>query len=1063
MNNDRRLIEAAFPLKQASLDSVHEKNVRHGHISTLHIWPARRPLAACRAALIATLLPDPGTPEERKRLVEKIGGTVVTKIERKKIAGKTVEVEREETVGGVLHWGRESNPDMDWFREQIRKTYNGRAPRVLDPFAGGGAIPLEAMRLGCDVTAMDINPVAWFILRCTLEYPQKLAGQKRPLPNFVLKDGEFMEAFFKAQGLKGALLRTQLERVGLERSKEPMLTGFDPGDPLLQADLAWHVRAWGRWVVREARRTLGKYYPTYADFEPVAPCSDTFEKREMRLVPVKDDGTADVEALNAEFSEEYLGDKKRPRWIAKPTVAYLWARTITCKNCRASIPLLKTRWLARRGKKRTLLTLTPLADGRSGVAFAVEKNVAEASGNTARRREHDKRISAGTFTSSGPQCPCCSAITPLEDYQYQGTSSGLGRVLVACVVETAHGKDYRLPTPAEIAISESVSELLKTLGRVLPYGLPCEPISAQRPSPNARGMSGLTRYGINTHDKLYSPRQFACLGQFIATSRSARNRAISFGYDDAWLEAINGFLYCAFARLADRSSTICTWRVSGEFMGSTFTRFALPMTTDFAEVAPFADSSGAYLHAVEWVAAVIDSLSPAPGSRGNALVRLCSAEDVSDDNFDVILTDPPYYDSVPYADVMDFFYVWARRYFGDAFRDEFQTLLAPREKEYIQHAGRFGGDNAAARQFYERKMSDVFASLRKRLAPEGTLVLAFAHKDPLAWEVLVSSIVRSGFVVDGSWPIQTERAARMLALNSSALSSSVWIVCKRRPESARAGWDASILEEMRRNIDKRLREFWDAGIRGPDFVWAATGPALEAYSKHPVVKKANAPGETMTVSEFLRAVRRIVVDFVVGRVLTKGQDGSGVSGLDDVTTYYLLHRNDFGLGDAAAGACILYAVSCGLSDSALTDQCDILARVGGQPLVEDEEEQNEDTGESEDVAEGTGSRLKLRPWHQRKRAGMGYDTEGRPAPLIDQVHRLMHLWKGGDQFRVDDYIEHRNLRKSALFHQILQALIELSAQGSEERALLESLSNHLAARGAMPQAELPLPAEEAQS
>ena len=134
---------------------------------------------------------------------------------RRKVAGKPVEVEREETVGGILHWGRESSPDLQAIREEIRKAYGGRAPRVLDPFAGGGAIPLEAMRLGCEVTAIDINPVAWFILKCTLEYPQKLARQKRPLPDFVLRDPEFMEAFFKAQGLKGATLRTQLERSAL--------------------------------------------------------------------------------------------------------------------------------------------------------------------------------------------------------------------------------------------------------------------------------------------------------------------------------------------------------------------------------------------------------------------------------------------------------------------------------------------------------------------------------------------------------------------------------------------------------------------------------------------------------------------------------------------------------------------------------------------------------------------------------------------------------------------------------------------------------------------------------
>lgn len=233
---DRRLIEVAFPLKQASLDSVHEKNVRHGHISTLHIWPARRPLAACRAALIATLLPDPGTPEARKALLEKIGGKVVTRVERKRNkSGKVVEKIKEETEGGVLHWGSENSPDMDWFREEIKKAYGGRAPRVLDPFAGGGAIPLEAMRLGCEATAIDINPVAWFLLKCTLEYPQKLAGQVRPLPAFALESVEFLSSYLKGKG--------KLSLKQLNQALDEIKLGITKPD---EADLAWHVRARGR-------------------------------------------------------------------------------------------------------------------------------------------------------------------------------------------------------------------------------------------------------------------------------------------------------------------------------------------------------------------------------------------------------------------------------------------------------------------------------------------------------------------------------------------------------------------------------------------------------------------------------------------------------------------------------------------------------------------------------------------------------------------------------------------------------------------------------------------------
>jgi hypothetical protein len=269
---------------------------------------------------------------------------------------------------------------------------------------------------------------------------------------------------------------------------------------------------------------------------------------------------------------------------------------------------------------------------------------------------------------------------------------------------------------------------------------------------------------------------------------------------------------------------------------------------------------------------------------------------------------------------------------------------------------------------------------------------------------------------------------------------------------------------MRQNIATRLHDFWDAGIRGPDFVWAATGPAMEAYSQYPAVKKANEPGQLMTVGEFLRHVRRMVVDFVVGRVLTKDGETSTVSGLDDITTYYLLHRNDFGFDDAPAGACILYAVSCGLSDKDLADRYDLLARTGGKEASEDEESEEGDAGK---IEEGSGSTLRLKSWQQRKRPSMGFDpaldnttahlpmfpdieaqvSQSREVPLIDQIHRLMHLWKTGDVNKVNDYLDIRGLRRNQLFHQLLQALIELAPAGSEERALMESISNHVVGRG----------------
>lgn len=346
--------------------------------------------------------------------------------------------------------------------------------------------------------------------------------------------------------------------------------------------------------------------------------------------------------------------------------------------------------------------------------------------------------------------------------------------------------------------------------------------------------------------------------------------------------------------------------------------------------------------------------------------------------YDAIVTDPPYYDAIPYSDLMDFFYVWLRRTLwglSPEFAKAFNSPLALKwdhdksDGELIDDASRFGGDKEASKRNYEEGMARAFKACNEALKADGRLVIVFAHKQPDAWETLVSAIVRTGFVVDGSWPIQTEMGARSRALSSAALSSSIWLVCKKRNQAARPGWDSTVLQQMRANIHQRLRDFWDAGIRGPDFVWAATGPALEAYSQHPVVKKADAPGEVMTVSEFLREVRRLVVDFVVGRVLSRDGDEETMSGLDDLTTYYLLHRHDFRMDEAPIGACILYATACNLSDRSLTDQHDLLARSGAgasakEELIEDVSEES-DEAEAETNA-GSGARVKLKAWNQRK-------------------------------------------------------------------------------------------------
>jgi len=984
-----RLIEIDFPLRQASIDSLHEKNIRHGHISTLHIWPARRPLAASRAAVAAALLVNPKDDKERRRLVQRLGGTLIEVAKRKRLPSGREETKIvDETVGGILHWGRETGADLEWFRRAISEAYGGRPPRVLDPFAGGGAIPLEAMRLGCEVTAGDINPVAWFLLKCTLEYQQQLAGERWPLPDFAMRSTEFMVRFFQSSG---RLTRKQLDR-NLEAVQLQLL-------PASEADIAWHFRAWAWWVLQRAAADLDRFYPVV--------------------------------------------DGQRP-------VGYLWARTARCKNCRATIPLLKTRWLMKTSSRRVLLTLE--VDPEGGIKLGVDPQVPVVGGNPAQRREHDRRVGAGTMTRSGARCPSCGGIMTMDDLRHEGRAKRLGTLMTAVAVEGPDNKVYRSPTESELLVASAAQDDLDALFEEIPFGLPDEPL----PSKDVPGVR-VPLYGFERWSELFTPRQLLALGTFVKHVRAVRSEMDAAGYPSIWVQAICGYLALAVDRLADRSSMLCrpdpTPTQSGVI--NTFSSFTLQMKWDFIEGVTISESSGGFEGSAEWIARVLDHCADFAGCPKPTIV-LQSATKQPASHFDLVVTDPPYYDAIPYADLMDFFYVWLRRTLHGLSPEvdhAFSEPLSPKwdharaDGELIDDASRFGGDRQLSKQAYEDGMERSFRVTDEMLVPDGHFVIVFAHKHPDAWEALVGAIIRAGFVVEASWPIQTEMSNRTRALSSAALSSSVWLVCRTRPLAARPGWDNRVLQEVQAALSDRLRQFWDSGIRGPDFVWAATGPALTAYSRYPVVKKANAPGETLEVHEFLATVRRFVVDFVVGRVLSNGGDSVAAEGIDKVTAYYLLHRNDFGMEDAPSGACILYAVSCGLSERDLVDQFDLLERTGGRTAVvgpEDRADGEEDSGESQD---GTGALLRLKSWSARRRKALGLSGEGPPVALIDQVHHTMHLWRAGDVGQVNTYLDDAAVRSNPLFHKVLQALIELAAAGSEERATLESISNHLDALG----------------
>jgi len=1038
MNDKTRLIEVAFPLEQASVASVHEKNVRHGHISTLHIWPARRPLAASRAALLATLLPDPGNAEDRQKLLDLIGGKVVVKmVTEQDEDGNPVSEQKRTVEGGVLAWGQENDPAIDKLRDQIREFYGGRAPKVLDPFAGGGAIPLEAMRLGCEVTASDLNPVAWFILKCTLDYPQQFAGKKWPLPEFVNDWPDFVEDFLtgKIRKRKGTDRPhfTDHKQYSLDNSPKSGNAERLEGIKFLpDADLAWQVRAWGRWVLERARQDLSVRYPIIK---------------------------------------------------GEPTVAYLWARTARDPRTAGRIPLLKTFWLCKKKGKRAALLPVPKEDG-SGVTF---KLLRDDDLSSPQRLIHENPhlqaweitqetlmdfLRTGTMNRAGVWSPCSGRpgviALRMEDLRRQGQQGLLGVQMTVVVAETTQGKrtikTYRLPADEELEAANVDIDDLERVFSDIPFGIPNEPTPIGGGSGASRAFS-LRRYGLNVWRDLFTPRQLLALATFAKHIRAAV-KALS-DQECKHAEAVGAYLSVTLDRLADRSSAICSWTIDYDQIRNTFARFALPMCWDLAECVTTAEVSGGYPGQLELIAKYIDSATATGLASCPVNVKRASA--LADNNkassLDVVITDPPYYDAIPYSDLMDFFYIWLRRTLSGAspeVDEVFAESLAPKwnrelnDGELIDDESRFDGNREASKRSYEDGMARAFKASCDKLSENGRLVIVFANKSVDAWETLVGALIRGGAVVSASWPIQTEREARARGQASAALSSSVWLVCRKRSEKTRAGWDVQVLERMReilfnprhalggRNI---LQYYFDLGIKGPDFLWAALGPALEAYSEHPFVKKTE--GGLMTVPAFLTEVRRLVLQFALGELpgfqdLQAQTQGRGESvELDAVTQYYLLHRSSFGLETTPAGACILYAQGCGKTETELKVVWNIIEQGGQSKKGRPRKDAEEDEGDEE---QSSGNEFQLRGWEERAAdEQLGEPHNGQPAPLIDRLHRLMALFHRNQAAEVQTQYEAWGLASERAFPALIQATRELAMRDRQdtERRLIEAIATQL--------------------
>jgi adenine-specific DNA methylase len=769
MNYPKRLIEVDLPIKLISEHARREKSIRHGHISTLHIWWARRPLAACRAVLCAALWPDPAD-EHCPPAFRVAAARILCEFAEKVRNDRTLA----ELCGRHFKYWQRVNPAIlkaDWQFCPVMRYYlldfiadfanwdastnsvfleTARAltkaaheslggipdtrPLVVDPFAGGGAIPLEALRVGADAFASDLNPVAVLLNKVVLEYIPRY-GQR----------------------------------------------------------LADEVRKWGNWIKEQAEKELSEFYPKDPD--------------------------------------------------GATPIAYLWARTITCEGpgCGAEVPLMRSFWLAKRNSRSIALRLVP-NPGKKRIDFEIIED--------AKARD----VGEGTIRRGSAECPICGYTTPVASVRRQlrerhGGAADARLFAVVTTREGEQGRFYRLPTSedkevvlrAEAELQRRNTEYQGVLSLVPNECLPPQGTLGFR----------VQLYGMEKWGDLFSPRQMLALTTLARLVQKIESE-LTGKYDTDLIQAVQTCLSLALDKQADSNSSLCAWRSTSQDIGHTFGRQALPILWDFVEGNVLSGATRDWLNAVEGCLKALESLDRDIHA-GSAACFSATSQPFLSDMAQVLATDPPYYDAVPYADLSDFFYVWLKRTVGDKYPDLFGTELTPKDDECVVDEVK-GHDKT----FFEHMMEQAMRESCRILAPDGISIVVFAHKSTDGWEAQLQAMTDAGWTITGSWPIDTEMGTRLRAIDSAALASSIHLVCRPRknPNGSLRTDDVGdwrdVLQELPRRIHEWMPRLAAEGIVGADAIFSCLGPALEVFSRYSHVERAD--GTPVTLKEYLEYV-----------------------------------------------------------------------------------------------------------------------------------------------------------------------------------------------------------------
>jgi len=898
-DEDRRLIEDYLPIQAISAEAAREKSVRKGHISTLHLWWARRPLVACRAAVYGALVPasrfvPENGPDNKKQSLGRANAAKFVERLCKYPGNPTV---IKEAQRHILEAHAERLTTETGKKVTVEDIEEGHAPRpkVLDMFAGGGAIPLEALRLGCEAYALELNPVAHIIELCTLVYPQKYGRSDA-----------------NARGTSGP-----------KNAKSETTWG----------GLAEEVRYWGNWLMERVKAEIGDLYRLIPDPEYKGRRPET-------------QATLWKSAKKDEVPSGYL-----------VPVAYLWTRTVRCKNpaCGATVPLVKQTWLSnKRGRYVALSIVAP--KGKKQTQFEVVESTSE--------RGLGFDPVAGS-KGGNATCPFCSTVADSDYVKAEGCAKRMGHQLmaVACIRPGHRGKVFLSPDevrgslPDEISIQAKIVDLCSRTGLTVPN----EPIVT-----DAKNSNWTPLYGLVTFGDLFTVRQLLYLLTLASCVRQAHAEMLSSGYEAERARALASYMGVLLDRQADYDSTVCMWESGGQFIKSTFAQKGIPLVWDFVELAPFGDASGSPQGALDWIIGVIDSVtsagSPATVVRGSAM-----SLPWPDGSLDAVVTDPPYYDNVPYANISDFFYVWFKRSGGHLYPEHFSTEGTPKKAEAVADAVRHDGDKERAKRAYEEMMGVAFGEACRTLKPDGHMVVVYAHKTTLGWATLVDALRRAGFTVTEAWSFDTERPGRVRAIESAALASSIFLVARKREGTATGSYEDEVRPELERIVRERVDSLWKMGITGADLVIAAVGAGLRAFTRFSRVEYAN--GEEVPADKFLADVEGVVLETLLEKIF--GIVGSGVAAVDGPSRFYVLWLYTYKAADMEAGEAIVFTYG---QNVELDGQKGLSS--GRHALVEKKK-----------------GKYRLRDFAERgqdEKLGLPEDG-GAPAPLIDALHRILWL------------------------------------------------------------------------